>query len=188
LNSNLIAVCGKIRSGKDTFAKYLIENYGYKEFKFSAGISEIIEKYFPQAWANGKPRLHYQHIGQQLRVLDENVWVKYTLKQIEEYLSTNPDGKIIITDMRQANEAHVLRDHGYTLVKVEADTETRIKRMVEAGDQFTEQDLYHETEKQVDLIMPDYTVFNMGTLEQLHERTKELYGRLVEHGTTIKKT
>ena len=30
-----IAVCGRMRSGKDTLANRLVEEYGFKEFKFS---------------------------------------------------------------------------------------------------------------------------------------------------------
>ncbi|MGV2685420.1 hypothetical protein GNF82_13610 [Clostridium perfringens] len=62
----------KMRSGKDTFAGWFIE-IGAKKFTFASGIVEIIDKYFPLAKVNGKPRLHYQHIGQALRQLDNDV-------------------------------------------------------------------------------------------------------------------
>ena len=51
-----IALFGKIRSGKDTVGKILIEEYGFNRFAFGDGIGEIIQKYFPEAWEGGKPR------------------------------------------------------------------------------------------------------------------------------------
>ena len=79
-----VALFGKIRSGKDTVGKILIEEYGFQRVAFGDGIGEIIEKYFPEALEGGKPRKHYQHIGQQLRVLNQDVWINYLLKKVEK--------------------------------------------------------------------------------------------------------
>ena len=68
-----IAVVGKCRAGKDSFAKFFI-NRGLQEFKFGTGIAEIIQKYFPEEWEKGKPRHLYQGIGQYLRSFDQDVW------------------------------------------------------------------------------------------------------------------
>ena len=44
-----VALFGKMRSGKDTVGKILIDEYHFKRFAFGDGIGEIIEKYFPEA-------------------------------------------------------------------------------------------------------------------------------------------
>lgn len=168
-----VAICGKIRSGKDTIAKMFI-NDGYREFKFGTGIAEVIQKYFPEDWAKGKPRLHYQHIGQQLRELDADVWVKYTLKQVDEYLKDNPNGNVIIDDMRQENEAEKLKEAGFIIIKVRALEKVRVKRMLDAGDTFKLEDLYHETEQQVDMIVPDIIIDNDGSLEDLYREVRDM--------------
>ena len=100
-----IAVCGRMRSGKDTLANRLVEEYGFKEFKFSQGINEIINKYFPEhAFSEKRPRKHQQFIGQGMRQLDKDVWVNYTLSYVEEYLAENGDfADVVISDLRQEN-------------------------------------------------------------------------------------
>lgn len=168
-----IALFGKMRSGKNTVADILTEEYEFNQFAFGDGIGCIIQEYFPEAWAGGKPREHYQHIGQQLRVLDEDVWVKYLLNDVDAYIHLkavfdNEDNvNIVVTDGRQLNEAVRLKEEGFVIVKVTTPEEIRLERMKKAGDVFTAEQLNHETELQVDLIEPDVEIINDGTLEGL---------------------
>lgn len=158
-----IALFGKMRTGKDTVADLLINDHDFKKYSLATGIGEIIYKYFPNAWDNGKPRHHYQHIGQQLRELDKNVWINYLLSSVER------DGveRVVVADGRQVNEADALRKEGYLIVLVKTEEETRIKRILESGDNFNPEQLNHETEQQVDKITPDVVIRNDGTLEDL---------------------
>ena len=172
-----IALFGKMRAGKDTVGEMLINDYGFKRFAFATGIGQIIEEYFPEAIAEGKkPRHHYQFIGQQLRQLDPDVWVKYLLKSVEEYEQTKRDGRplVLVTDGRQSNEAEKLKAEGYTIVKVEAPDEVRMNRIIEAGDQFTPELFQHETELEVDKIEPDFIITNDGDLKHLDDQVTML--------------
>ena len=184
-----VALIGKSRAGKDAFASYFIEN-GYKEFKFGTGIAEIIQRYFPEEWAKGKPRYLYQQIGQGMREHDPDVWIKYTFRQIEEYreyveLFNYFDCKVIITDTRQRNEVEKLRAAGYIIVKIEADEKIRLERMKAAGDILPDDDfqlyqlLNHETEQYSDLVVPNILVKNEGTLEDLRKKAEGVM-RLIE--------
>lgn len=179
-----IALFGKIRSGKDTVGKLLIEEYGFSRVAFGDGIGEIIKRYFPEAWVGGKPRKHYQHIGQQLRVLNPDVWINYLLKTVEAWEeldeTMNITSHTVVTDGRQVNEAKRLKEEGFVIVRVTTDTATRLERMKSLGDVFTKEDLLHETELNVDLIEPDIEIFNNGTLEDLRERVKEMIEKLQE--------
>lgn len=165
-----IILFGKIRSGKDTVGEMLIENYGFNRLAFGDEIGWIIKRYFPNAFDNGKPRHHYQFIGQQFRQLDADIWIKELLRKAEvlEHMTGKP-ANIVVTDARQLNEAEKLKEQGYIVVKVVANDEIRIDRMKKAGDNFSPEMLEHETEKQVDLVQPDYVVPNNGTLEDLQE-------------------
>lgn len=184
-----VALIGKSRAGKNAFASYFIEN-GYKEFKFGTGIAEIIQRYFPEEWAKGKPRYLYQQIGQGMREHDPDVWIKYTFRQIEEYreyveLFNFFDCKVIITDTRQRNEVEKLRAAGYIIVKIEADEKIRLERMKAAGDILPDDDfqlyqlLNHETEFYSDYVVPDILVKNEGTLEDLRKKAEGVM-RLIE--------
>ena len=163
-----IAVCGRMRSGKDTLANRLVEEYGFKEFKFSLGINEIINKYFPEhAFSEERPRKHQQFIGQGMRQLDKDVWVNYTLSYVEEYLAEHGDNAdVVISDLRQENEARILRQNGFTIVNVYAFDDIRLQRIIDAGDVFAEETFCHETEISVDDIASDLWVENNETLDE----------------------
>lgn len=174
MNFLKVAVIGKMRSGKDTFARYFIQR-GFKEYKFGTGIAEVIQAFFPEEWAKGKPRHLYQGIGQYFRTFDEDVWVKYVARQIGE------SGHVIITDVRQENEVKWLMENGFKIVKVVAPEETRIQRMIEAGDViptnaealFTM--LNHETEQFAEISPCDYCVTNAGSIADLEAQAESIY-------------
>lgn len=185
-----IALFGKIRSGKDTVGKILIEEYGFNRFAFGDGIGEIIQKYFPEAWEGGKPRKHYQHIGQQLRVLNPDVWINYLLTKVkegelnsyqtwEQWVHNPKPFNVVVTDGRQVNEAEKLRKEGYLIVRVTTDSAIRLARMEALGDVFNKEDLLHETELNVDLIDPDVEIFNNGTLEELKDNIQKMLGGIL---------
>lgn len=157
-----IAVTGKMRAGKDTFANCLKQSYQFIELKFSDGITDIIKAYFPEALKKGKPRQHYQIIGQSFRQLNEDIWVSRVGREIAEVESIFPSANFLVTDLRQPNEAEFLRENGFVIVKVVADKAVRLQRMQEENDSYTEEDLQHETEDNVDSIVADFTVNNDG--------------------------
>lgn len=180
-----IALFGKIRSGKDTVGKMLIDEHGFKRFAFGDGIGAIIQEYFPEAWAGGKPRKHYQHIGQQFRVLNPTVWVKYMLHNInreadkkkqlwEMGKEETPILNVVVTDGRQVDEAEVLKKEGFLIVRIVCPEEIRLKRMKDLGDLFKPEDLNHETELNVDKITPDVEIINDGTLEELYIKVQKM--------------
>lgn len=176
-----IAIFGKMRSGKDTVGEILIEEHGFTRLAFGDSIGYIIDEYFPKARENGKPRKHYQFIGQALRELDADVWINHLLKRAENISVHNllyhgKSGDFVVTDGRQENEAYRLREAGYTIVKVVADEGKRIERLEQLGDNFSPEMLQHETERQVDYIAPDILIENNGTLEELRIKVKEALG------------
>lgn len=183
-----VAITGKMRSGKDTLAGWFLEK-GVAQFTFKQGIEEIVDKYFPRAKANGKPRRHYQHIGQQLRALDPNVWINYTLDNIDRYRYKYPAKArkygVMITDLRQPNEYEALKREGFIIIKVECSDEERLRRMEQAGDVFTAEDLKHETERNVDLITPDYVIDNNGSKKDLYIQFCDLWDRLTYNGSLM---
>lgn len=164
-----IAICGKLRSGKDTFGSLLTDMYGFEEFKFSSGITKVIDDLFPEGERKRKKRKYYQTIGQSMRSLEQDVWLNYTAKQIDDFLKeAGEHADIVVTDLRQNNEWKWLKEKGFTVIKVEADEDIRIHRAMEAGDLFDMATLRHETEEAVDWIEADITVTNNGSLEQFN--------------------
>ncbi len=161
-----LALFGQMRAGKDTVAELLITKHEFTPFRFGSGIGEIIDTYLPDAWKFGKPRYHFQYIGQMMRRLDKDVWINYTLNQVE----TTGAEKVVITDGRQLNEVKRLREEGYFIVKVVASEAVRIERIKAAGDAYDPSALKHETELQAAQIEADFEITNEGTLEELAEQ------------------
>lgn len=170
-----IALFGKMRSGKNTVADILVKDYQFTEFAFATGIGNIIKEYFPKEWAKGKPRRHYQQIGQELRKLDKEVWINYLLESVK----ASGSEMVVVTDGRQQNEARRLREEGYTIIKVECPEEIRIQRIKDSGDVFTPEQLSHETELAVDTIEADYTIINDKSLAYLENEVMYLMVRLL---------
>ena len=127
---------------------------------------------YPDAVAQSKPRHLYQAIGQGMRGIDPNVWLKYMDRNIKR------DGleDIVITDVRQQNEVDMLCRAGFKMVRVRvnANHKTRVKRMVACGDVFDMAELNHETELHIETFTVDYEIFNDGNIEGLYQQIKQL--------------
>lgn len=173
----IIGISGKMRSGKDTVARYIIDNYDFEHLKFSMGIKEVIDKYAYKDNKGVKRRREYQDIGQGIRgILGQNVWVNYTLSYLEE------DKDTVFSDVRQINEFKALQDLGATIIYVETPPEVQRKRLEslgEKGDRY----LDHETE-QIPHYLADEKIINDGTLEDLYKKVDDFMER---HGYKKKK-
>lgn len=128
-----ISLCSYIAGGgKDTVADYLVENYGFKTYAFSDGIYEIAEKYYGM---KVKDRKLLHHIGEKLREVDPMLWIRYTLRKIEE------DGhdRVVITDTRKLIEMGYLYETGWHNVMVYCDPKVAVKRATERDGQVDEE-------------------------------------------------
>jgi dephospho-CoA kinase len=173
-----IALCGKMRSGKDTVANFLREKHKFTGFRFSEGIWETIRLLYPQIYAKRhkeKPRKLLQDIGQKLREVDPNIWVNYTLQQIEEV----GEIRVVVTDLRQPNEYLALKEQGFFIVRVSAEDGIRLNRILAENDNFDIQDLYHETERHVDGFNVDFEIKNNGTIEELLQQSQAAFEEAV---------
>lgn len=175
-----IALCAKMRSGKDTVADLLVDEHNYVEFKLSRGISDVVKMLDLDKNA-GKNRSLYQGIGQYMRTFDKDVWCNRTWRDIDRFnklvLATFPEAhtdNIVVSDIRQQNEVDFFREKGFVIVKIDSSDENRYERVIESGDIMSEEDFYHETEKSVDEIVADYTITNDGTLDDLRDEVVKL--------------
>lgn len=177
-----IAVAGEIRSGKNTVCDCIKElsKEPLQELYFAEGIAEIIEKYFPEAWySEGKPRKHYQDIGQFMRSINPDVWVNNTASKYER-LKKAGFTDFIVTDLRQHNEYQWLKENGFIIVKVETEPEIRIQRMKDSGDNFDFQSLVHPVEQQIKHLPYDYLITNNTTIEDLRVQVADMIAEIRE--------
>jgi dephospho-CoA kinase len=172
-----IALCGTLRSGKDTVAE-MIGKDGFSKFAFAEGIWATIELLFPEVYERKfeeKPRKLLQDIGQKMREVDPDVWIRYTFKRIEQ----SGAKRVLVTDLRQPNELEALKAAGFFIVRVNADPEIRIARAKAAGDNFNIQDMLHETERHVERFHVDFDIENNGTIEELGEKVNHMFSEIL---------
>jgi len=175
-----IAVVGKMRSGKDTLGRYFYDNDtdGWQnKLAFGDEIKRLALIYFPDIVAKGKPRKLYQMLGQMLREIDPDIWVK-ALDRNMQYLINKGESNFIVTDVRQMNEYEYLKSKGFTVIKVEANDELRRERIIQAGDVFEPENFYHETETTVDEIPADYIVTNNTTIKDFYAQIRFIHEEL----------
>lgn len=140
----IIGILGSIGSGKNTVAKHLVSNHGYRQDSFASVLKDLLSALFgwdrsmlegitdesrvwretvDQWWSvklgipNFTPRYAMQHIGTDVlrKHFSDNLWVLTLEKRILDSQCKN----IVISDVRFKNEYHMLRSHGARFLHIE---------------------------------------------------------------------
>jgi dephospho-CoA kinase len=179
-----IGIIGEFRSGKNTVADYLTDNYGFVQFAFATELKNGFHREYPHIPALPKPREGYQMYGELKRyVYGKDYWINITLDEIKTakydgerlgYIDPEIGFRPVVTDVRHPNEWETLKAEGYYLIKVIIPTHVRLARAEAAGDVFSPESLNHVSEKHVQSAPCDYLISNDGTFEELYERIDEI--------------
>lgn len=120
----IIGLSGYAQSGKDTVAKYLVENHGFERVAFADPIRNLLWEMNPivkdgfnlqgvvnaYGWEAAKTtfpevRRLLQELGKGARdVIDTDIWVTAALRQMGDI-----DQNYVVTDVRFKNEAVTLK-------------------------------------------------------------------------------
>ena len=196
---DIVAFCGKKRSGKDT-AGDAVASFGYMPIAFADPIKEICQTVFEfsdeQVYGSKKsevdefwgfsPRWVMQTIGTEMfrNHIGEDVWVKSLLARIN---SSNHD-KFAVTDVRFPNEVDHLQRVDAEIVyirrpKVEPELNPVKKQIAKQGglvkkvaDFFTEFGAeYHASEISLDdhSVTKSADIVNNGTIDQFRQAARE---------------
>lgn len=172
----MIAICGQKRSGKDTIANIICDNYpNYKNVKISGHLKDTLKLLFnfndeqiegdlkdiKDDYWDIEPRKLMQFIGTEImqyeiqKVLpniDRKFWIKtFINKYIKECI--NDSNKLIVTDLRFIHEYDELKKHNFIIIKVE-------------NNNLTNND-DHISETEYLKIPSDYIIKNNGTIKDL---------------------
>jgi dephospho-CoA kinase len=156
----LIGLTAKMRSGKDTVYDLLSKTKRGSFFRLAYG-DELKRQYHELHGDTGagKDRKGYQTFGQAERAKNPSVWVDALDDKLQELLFFH-GRNVAITDVRQPNEVEQIRMYGGYLIRINVDDEIRLERMNRNGDNFTLEDLQHETESYIDGFDVDYEIDN----------------------------
>lgn len=193
-----IALTGKMRSGKDTVARYLSaqfrkEGFFVNRIAFGDALKAKAKELYPEEFTEGKkPRELLQWFGQTLRERNEDVWVNQVAQTIND---KNKNSKqwgynpqvYIITDLRQPNEYQFCKDNNFIIIKIECDDITRINRMNVLGDNYTPTDLHHDTESHIDKFEVTCTIDTSElSKDELFTYTEEIKDKAIKQFITLK--
>lgn len=168
-----IGIVGVKGAGKSTIAARLIDAHHFKEVAIAAPMKEMLAVglgiprellYGSQAqkeapWRYGKsPRQLLQSLGTEWgrEMVSDRLWLDLALERtIPAYEAEHGPTRWVISDVRFLNEAAVLREHGFTIWRVE--------REGCIGDG-------HASEREQTRILADDYLENSDTLDALHAR------------------
>jgi hypothetical protein len=168
----IIGLSGYAQSGKDTVAKYLVENHNFERVAFADPIRNLLWEMNPllsdgfnlqgvvnaYGWDAAKTRFpEVRRLLQELgvgarRVIDDEIWVVKALRTM------SGEGNYVITDVRFQNEASQVKLGGGQLWRVE-------RTGVEAVNS-------HISEHDLDAWEFDAYVHNNSTIEDLEFAVK----------------
>ena len=173
---SVIAVCGAKRSGKDAISEHFVNAYGYRNVKFAAPLKAMLGQLFgfteAQLESESKdaidpvwqatPRKLMQYIGtdvMQYGIQDHVPGVGRTFWAEKLFRDHQPISKLVISDLRFQHEVDVITRHmGKDFV---------ILKVVRRQDRQDRQE--HRSELEHNDIVPDVTIVNDGTIEDLHD-------------------
>lgn len=137
----IIGLVGFIGSGKNSVARYLVEQYGYEQVSFAGLVKDAVSVIFgfdremlegttPETrkqreendayWSSKlglgydlSPRLALQRMGTEAgrNVFGENLWVNALFRKLK------PDGKYVISDVRFPNEIIAIKNSGGKILR-----------------------------------------------------------------------
>lgn len=166
---NQIKICfiGKIRSGKSAAVNYTAEKLGRENVEivdFGDELRNLVKVLYPDK--NGKNRKMLQTIGQHMRELDEDIWIR----PVEHKIKNSNKKYIICSSCRQQNEYDFLNKIGFLFIKIDCLDSIRVMRSEMSGDVFNINDFLHETEMEVDNFKSDYVISNNSDLISLQSK------------------
>lgn len=177
-----IAISGKIGSGKDTVSDMFvnISNNQFIKTAFAKKVKQIVsilagveyDLTLSQEGKNSYIDIFNCTLGELLQKIgtdvmrdnfDKDVWIKALLADIDN------NKNYIISDLRFKNEANILKQHGFILIRV-----NRINNTVD-----TIRNREHESETNLDDYTDfDYIIENNSTLEDLENKVKNILNEI----------
>lgn len=194
-----IALTGRMRSGKSTIADHLWLNHDFAKVSFASSLKQLADRLFSHLYepiyedcpfSEGgrtvkeyrKPRALLQELGQKMREIDEDVWIKQAEQDVELAEAWRSTAGVVIDDLRQPNEYEWARANGFIIIRVEASEELRLRRAKQAGDSFSAEDMAHDTEQHADGFSVDYVITNDGDLDDLKRQVDEIMSEVKAKG------
>uniref|UniRef100_A0A6C0J110 Uncharacterized protein n=1 Tax=viral metagenome TaxID=1070528 RepID=A0A6C0J110_9ZZZZ len=149
-----IAVFGKMASGKTYISKSLALRYNLEIYSFGDKVKELAKELFMM---KDKDRKLLQILADKMKEINPDVWVNYLIEKIKD------KDNVIIDDLRFPDEALELENLGFTIIGLDIDQDTQLKRLKKKYPQNYHrhlENLHHTSEIQFKNIDADFRIYS----------------------------
>lgn len=149
-----IAIFGKMASGKTYISKSLALKYNLEIYSFGDKVKELAKELFMM---KGKDRKLLQILADKMKEINPDVWVNYLVEKLKD------KDNVIIDDLRFPNEALVLENLGFTIIGLDIDQNTQLKRLKKKypNNYYCHlENLHHNSEIQFRNIDADFRIYS----------------------------
>lgn len=119
-----IALVGKSKTGRSACATYLEKKHKFKRMGLEDGVREVVKKLYGIQAHKRIPWERRAKIYDALYKVDSDIWINYLARR----LSTTTLNTVV-DDVRYLNEVDVLKELGFTLVRITAPENVRVTRI-----------------------------------------------------------
>ena len=182
----LLGITGTDGAGKGTVVDYLVEHKGFTHYSARAIWIDALTKCGEET-----TRANMRLIANEMREKYGNDFlITYYLEKIQK----NGTKNAIIESIRAVAEAETLKKNGGILIAVDANQKLRYERVQGrrsesdkvSFEQFVEHEALeandpnpHGMQKRKVIELADYTLFNNGTVEELHAHIEEVFQKIL---------
>lgn len=155
-----IAFIGPMGTGKTWCAEHLVREKHYTRVSLAAKLKAIAYEMYGIQGKDGNDRLVLQGLGTDLRKYDKDVWIKYLLADIKRREIQDQHFKPVIDDVRYLNEANILKQNDFVLIRVSTPPEILSGRLSRLYPNRPATAFLHASETEQEGIETDYTFIN----------------------------
>jgi hypothetical protein len=177
----IIGLTGRAHTGKDTAADHLVREYGFVRVAFADTLRSMLEALLadagvapdclhdPRLKSLAIAELHGATARQLMQTLGTEwgrnlvhgeLWVTLLARRMGVHAGGTPvHDRIVVTDVRFPNECQLIKEAGGVIVRIERSSVTAMD---------------HVSERALDNYTFDYTIYNDGTVYELHRKVLDL--------------
>lgn len=186
-----LGIAGQIASGKDTVAKYLVENYGAVQFRISDIFREILRLLYVSETR--------ESISKMSHILRENFGDDLVARVVHERIKKSEAPFIVVDGVRRFSDILLLaKEPHFKLLFLDAPIELRYERLTKRRENTDDEaktleefqrDHERETEVSIDSLRQQASsiIDNDGDKELLKKRVDEMIQKIDPTGEVYKK-
>lgn len=181
-----LGITGEIASGKDTVAKYLVEEYGAVQFRTSDIFRDVLRMLFvPET---------REAISKMSQILRQNFGDDLVARVVHERIKESAAAFIVVDGVRRFSDILLLKNEPhFKLLFVDAPMELRYERLTKRrqnADDATKtfEEFQHDHERETELSInslkqqANFVIDNEGDLVALQAKIDELIQKIDPHG------